>query len=71
MLAFLGRFGKGFGTITGIVTTIIGVATHPDSVVAAVQAIASHGSAIVAAAGVILAAFGFGRKTGDAAAKTP
>ncbi len=43
MLSFFGKFGKGFGTIAGIVTTIVGVATHPDSVVQAVQNIATHG----------------------------
>lgn len=69
MLKFLGKFGKGFATIAGAVTAVLGVATHPDTVVQAVKGIAEHGSAIVAAVGVILAAFGVGRKAGDAANK--
>lgn len=69
MLRILGKLGKGFATVAGILIAGGGVVAGHGDVTDAFKQIAQHGPAIVSALGVILAAFGVGRKAGAAAAE--
>jgi hypothetical protein len=73
VLKLLGKLGKGLATIIGVVLVGggvgTGVVTNSNGVTEAVQTISQNLPALITAIGVLLAAFGIGRKAGDAAAK--
>ena len=74
-LRALGRLGKGKATVAGLVGVALGAGTKhfigdvvtAENVVQVIQATAS----MVQALGVVIAAFGFGRKTGYVATQAP
>jgi hypothetical protein len=72
VLKFLGKIGKGLATIVGVVLVGGGVGAgtvgHGPAVGDAVNTIATNAPALISAIGVLLAAFGIGRKAGVAAA---
>lgn len=69
ILNFLGTFGKGAGTIVGVITTVVGVVSGlhiggADQVSGAIHTLVTNIPAVITAIGVILSAFGIGRKAG-------
>lgn len=70
LLPFLGRLGKGKATIAGAVAVAVGVGAKQfvgdvltaENLVEAIRAVAD----VLTALGTIIAAFGFGRKSGYA-----
>lgn len=62
MLKFLGRIGKGWGTVTGVALVIAGVVA-PDRI-ADITLLGQGVDAILMGTGGVLAAFGIGRKAG-------
>lgn len=63
MLKFLGKFGKGWATWSGVVITATGVLLGTDAA-QDVAGVTDGVAQAVASAGALLAAFGYGRKTG-------
>ena len=71
VVPFLGKLGKGKATVIGAVAALAGVATKQfigdvltaENLVESIRAVAD----VITALGTVIAAFGFGRKTGYAA----
>lgn len=74
-LPLLGKLGKGKATVVGAVAALAGVATKQfigdvltaENLVESIRAVAD----VITALGTLVAAFGFGRKTGYAAQQEP
>lgn len=75
VVPFLGKLGRGKATVVGAVAALAGVATKQfigdvltaENLVESIRAVAD----IITALGTLVAAFGFGRKTGYAAQQEP
>lgn len=72
MLIFLGRFGKGFATVLGLVTVLVSVvfADNPNKLAAVldmVRFLQANVPLALTVLGALLTAFGVGRKAGVAA----
>ena len=71
LLPILGKIGKGRATITGVVAAVTGIGVKhfigdvltAENLVETIRAVAD----IITALGTVIAAFGFGRKSGYAA----
>lgn len=76
MLAFLGRFGKGYATLLGAIVTLAPMLFPSDpgkgTAIANLAAfLRDNSAAFVTVLGAVIAAFGFGRKAGTAANTPP
>lgn len=75
LLPLLGKIGKGKATVVGAVTALVGVGAKQfvgdvltaENLVESIRAVAD----VITALGTLVAAFGFGRKTGYAAQQEP
>lgn len=68
MLKFLGKFAKGYATVAGVATTVAGLVLSTEAA-QTVVAVSDGGAQVIYGIGAILAAFGYGRKTGYAGAQ--
>ena len=65
ILSAIGKFGKGFGTVAGVLVSLTGLLTGGGANLQnCVNYVIKQPNSTVLIAGILLTAFGFGRKAG-------